>query len=524
MQQVTLAIRGLFLPGPIGAAFDQLQTWANNLNSALTTFITTGNWNPLLTALFGGTAIGSTLQTSIVPNISAGTGPGQSADLFAHLNNIVAQTGAIGADLVAAALASLQTQSNTLNSLAAQFQGQQTISVGNSQSGFSFAVPFNAYPDGPFSAAPFTTTKSGAGSGGLAISSGQAVWTPVNDGDVSEIGIFNDAGQSYTDTDYQILHASLAGYPGAGAKNYAVLRANADGTDYVYGVVYLSSSWQLNWEVGCYVAGVKTVFRSGTNAPPNLNFNFLAGVGTEPYRFQGYAGDQLVFDVTDTGHVSQLDASHRYWGFRSDTAGSGTVIPGPASYVGCADNQPPSLPGSGIRLYRTSTTSTPMAFANGVNTLINGNFFDAMSENSVDMTQFSGSVGSIDGVAVPTVRVANAGRYICGMRVEVSAVIVGFSAVTIAPAVKRYDSAGILQEVRIFPSVAMFINGAGGQYSASNFGGIEVIGCQAGDYLAACYNISGGSNGGSLSSLSFVGDSAGQHTYFEVTLANWSLS
>jgi hypothetical protein len=165
-----------------------------------------------------------------------------------------------------------------------------------------------------------------------------------------------------------------------------------------------------------------------------------------------------------------------------------------------------------------------MAFANGVNTLINGNFFDAMSENSVDMTQFSGSVGSIDGVAVPTVRVANAGRYICGMRVEVSAVIVGFSAVTIAPAVKRYDSAGILQEVRIFPSVAMFINGAGGQYSASNFGGIEVIGCQAGDYLAACYNISGGSNGGSLSSLSFVGDSAGQHTYFEVTLANWSLS
>jgi hypothetical protein len=48
---------------------NDLGTWSNNIMAALGDAITTGNWNSLLTSLFGGTTVGSTVQQSAVPTL-----------------------------------------------------------------------------------------------------------------------------------------------------------------------------------------------------------------------------------------------------------------------------------------------------------------------------------------------------------------------------------------------------------------------------------------------------------------------
>jgi hypothetical protein len=257
----------------------------------------------------------------------------------------------------------------------------------------------------------------------------------------------------------------------------------------------------------------------------NLNFYMVAGVGAEPYRFQGFSGNSQVFDYTDSAHVSQLGSTHRYWGFRSDTATNGTIYPAPAAYVGCADNLPPTIPGSGIRLYRTGTAGVAATFSMGAHLFSPFNFFDAISENSPDITQLTSFIGSAQGTATPIIAVANAGRYIVSMRVMVATATCSAGAVTICPAVGRYNSVGTLQETRLFGASAMFANAVGAQLDANWFGGTEVIGCQAGDYLQAGYFLAAGpGGGGTMTALSFTGEATGQQTYFEVTLANWSFN
>jgi hypothetical protein len=499
------------------------------------------------TALFGSSSAPTTssaVQAAALPNIPAGTGPGQSGDLQTTLNNLVSwfmnNGSTVSGQTTTSSAQALQTIQNTVSGLSTKIQSQTTQTTGNSNSGQNFVVVFAAYSS--WSTVPFSTSYGlipgqvgSPGSGTFIISGGNAEWNEVNNGDVSGLCIFNNggSGQAYTDTDYQELQAALAGLPnGAGSKNYAIMRANSAGTDYVYGVVYLSTGYTLNWEIGCYQSGTKHVWASGTNAPLNLNFTMYAGVGNNPNRYQGYSGSQLVFDHTnvsgDPGGVFPVGSTHRYWGFRSDTYNNGQVTPAPASYVGCADNTPATVPGSGIRMYRTNTASQSAgSIGMGTSFMVPYNFFDTIVENSSDMNQVTTSIGSADGTSFPIIQVANAGRYVVSMRVDVSAATCSSGAVSIAPAVARYNSSGTQQEIRLFPSPGFFVNGFGGQYDTGFFGATEVVSCQAGDMLAAAYVLSGGPSGaatGALSALSFTGEATGGHTYFEVTLANWSLN
>jgi hypothetical protein len=322
----------------------------------------------------------------------------------------------------------------------------------------------------------------------------------------------------YTDTDYQELKATLAGYPNGGnSKNFAILRSNAAGTDYVYGVIYLNTSFQLCWEVGCYVSGVQHVFSSGTNAPLNLSFTFRVGVGTEPYRFQGVSGNTVVFDYTDASHVSQLGSTHRYWGFRSDTFNNGQTSPAPAAYVGTADNQPPAIPGSGMLQYR-SGGSTGSVLA-GVSTVwyFPGGFFDTTLRNSTDILPNTLPTG-VNGVV--GCQVANAGRYVVTVRADII-----FSAstgmVTVTPGVRRLNQAGTVLEERLGTGLGVAFNIVGAQDYTSHMGGNIPMVCAAGDYLLPYYYIDGI---GTVSSLAFTGDASGAHTYWDVTLANWSFN
>jgi hypothetical protein len=494
------------------------------------------------------------VRAAALPNIPAGTGPGQSSDLLTHLTGVAAQTGASGATQLAAAAQSLQLQANTLQQVAAQLQQQKTQQSGAGNSGQSFTINFADYAN--WSYVPVNTTYGnipGAGSHGsghfIIDSNGRAAWQAVNDGDVSAVSIYNGdihggTFQAYTDTVYQEVQASLGGLPNGGnAKNFAVVRANSisNPSDYVYGDVYLTTGLALMYELGCYIGGVKYVWQSGPVNVINLNFTMIAGVGSTPARYQGYSGTSQVFDFTNDGShgeaIFPADLSHRYWGFRSDTYNNGQNTPAPANYVGCADNAPPAVPGSGIRLYRTSTVAPAQSVAAGVSP-IGGDgtnpFFDANSEGSIDMTPLSNVlIGSFDSRNAYSgnngVQVVNAGRYNVAARFKVYASNTVQGAVAICPVVFRYNSAGALQETIFMPQPSFFVNGFGGQYNTGFIGGSKVIGCQAGDILQlGIFNDPGtsgsGPGSGYLSVFSFTGEATGQHTYFEVALANWSFN
>lgn len=522
---------------------------SNILNNKIAAALGQGSIGADLQALgqlfFGAHTVGSAVLPAALPNIPAGSGPGQSSDLLSHLTNVAAQGGPGGANPVAAALAALQTQTNTLTSVASQIQQQQTQAAGAANSGQSFFIYFPSYAN--WAAVPVNTTYGtipgqvgSHGSGQFIINNnGYAAWSPVNNGDVSGVGIYNgNGGQAYTDTVYQKINASLAGLPNGGnARNFVLSRANAitNPTDYVYGVVYLNTSFQLIWELGCYIGGVQHIWGTGTVSTINLNFTFYAGVGNNANRYQGYSGDQLVFDHTniasDPGGVFPVDLSHRYWGFRSDTYNNGQNYPAPAAYVGCADNIPPTIPGVGMRMYRTNTALVSCPINMDTYDFFNqSNFFDAISEQSNGIRQLTTDIGSAFGTSEPIIQLDNAGRYIISMRVIIGNMNTSSGAVSIFPAIIRYNSAGAEQERRVFGTPAFGVNGFGGQYNAGAFGGTEVIGCQAGDLLMACYYLSSGSNssGGGLGALAspfnLTGEATGARTYFEATLANWSFS
>jgi hypothetical protein len=507
-----------------------LSTHATNIttaqsaaNAAQSTLNTTN------TNLFGSTTPGIAVLPAALPNIAAGTGAGQSSDLLTHLNAVATAAGTSGATPSGAAVNGMNLITNTLSGLSSKVQNQLTQSGGAAQSGVSLQVTFANYPDGPFSAAPFNTTYSGSGTGGLVISGGDAVWNAVSNGDRSVVGIFNGSGftSTVTLTDYQELQATLSGYPNGGnSKNYALLRANPAGTTYVYGLVYLNTSFQLCWEIGCVVAGTPHVFRTGVNAPLNLNFTFVAGVSGNPYRFQGISGDKVVFDYTDAAHVSQLGANFRSWGFRSDTANGGQTYPAPAAYVGCSDNAPVATIGSGVRVYHSPSTVTSMGTTFNIMLNYPPNWFDSTFYSTPGYS-FASSAQLISNGQSPYVQVTNAGWYDIEMLTLINSATVGTGAVMVHGIIKRWSavpgSVGGADETKLMPSGALLVNGFGGQYSSSHVGGNCGIFCNAGDYIQIGLYLDTNSSG-TLSAWSITGDALGTHSYWGIKLANWSLN
>jgi hypothetical protein len=629
------------------------QSWVSGLESALSTFLTTGNYNVLLNALFGTTSVQPTIaqaavptnipttklnstlgfttlyddlsnlattlfgghtvnaqiNSSAVPNISAGTGAGQSADLLSWLTATSSAVGTVSNSALDAANKGMGLLANTVQGLSAKVQNSLTGQVGASQSGKSYQVYFGAYPSGDFSAAPFTTTygpipgQTSYGTGHLGLANGDAVWNGANNGDVSVVGIYCPAyiltftgtptsftltynGQTtsaitystatasgiqaalqalsnmpangvevsaltsggyqvrfmpvccaafsvtttggsgaisnagYTDNDYQELQASLAGLPsGPGSINFAILRSNAAGTTYVYGAVYLSTSYTLNWILGCVIGGVNHVWDSGSGAPLNFNFTMVAGVGTEPNRYQGISGDTVVFDWTNTssddGGLFPVGTAQRYWGFRSDTYNGGRNAPAPAAYVGCADNSPPDTVGSGFRQYSSSGT-TSMTHSSGTVLYFPTGFFDTTAEATPDWS--FNSLPSFPGVVAATAQ--NKGWYAFDLRCQMQ-MASSLAMTSISIGMRRYNSAGALQETILLPGVGVSYNLDTLQGYTSHFGGNGGIYMEAGDSIVPYYWIDGP---GPCSSLSFIGDAAGAQTWWAMRLANWSLN
>lgn len=601
LNQISQIVNGQFVT-PINTAVTQFKTWWAAITG-------TGAAGTITTAAIAGTLppaqVGSALGgASIAADVS-----GNASNINAHLNNVVAQL--LGIQVAtqqtpAQAAQALGNIANTVVSLSAQLQAAQTTQSGVDQSGTSFGVGFQRYPDDTdFSGAPFKTTYTGAGSGHLRISSGKATWVGVSDGDRSALGLyitgfvltppatgawtatFNGVTTSsipngstaatvqaalqalsnmpannvlvagadggpytvalgifgtltasgtgtvapiygVTSTDFQQLQATISGLPNGGnARNYAILRANAAGTTYVYGVVFLNTSFQLCWELGCYVAGVLHVFASGVNAPLNFNFTFRAGVGTNPYHFQGVSGNTTVFDYVDAAHVSQLGSTLRGWGFRSDTANGGQATPAPAQYCGVADNAPVSTVGSGFRMCRTITANTTGTLLN-LNLLnqFPANFFDTVTANTADLTFSTSGTGTPFGAGQPYVTIGIEGWYTVDMRVAIYQFTASVAMLTICPGVFRSTNGGTtFSAYEVGGSGGAAFNVVGAQSSTSCFGGAMRVYCKVGDILVPGYWMDyPAATASSISALSFTGDVNGILSHWSVVLENHTLA
>jgi hypothetical protein len=162
-----------------------------------------GSLSADLTALgnlfFGSPTVGTAVQSSALPNIPAGSGPGQSGDLLTHFNDIAALGNTTATTALAAARAALQMQSNTLSYVASQIQGQQTSQTATNLYGQAYNVYFYNYPDtvagttglAAFAQAPFILNQTGAGNAYLSILNGNAHWVKAtNSADNTVVGIY----------------------------------------------------------------------------------------------------------------------------------------------------------------------------------------------------------------------------------------------------------------------------------------------------------------------------------------------
>lgn len=408
------------------------------------------------------------------------------------------QTGSTPAS-AAAALGGLH---NTVTATAANLQAMQ----GSGTGGSAFTINFNQYPNGAWPSGDFPVTYSGTGTGGLEISGGNAVWNTVNNGNRTAISRYT----SPTTTDYQTLNATIAGTPQGAAKNYACIRMNSAMDTYVYAGISVAS-FTLDWEIGCFISGVQHVFATGSGAPLNFTFELKAGVGGNPYHFQGISGTQVVIDYIDNGQnpggtlgtpTSQMGSSYRYFGFKSITDNNGAYAPAPASYIGCFDDDPSTVTGSTFRQYNSISTAVSGTLTLGANPLsgVSTNFFDTVAHKTNDYAN--------SGMAVT---VANAGTYDVTMRIPISSANTVSGQWGLSPLVLKHGTADTIGAPTIMGNFATF------QAYPPAFGGTVQVTCNAGDVLSPGYWVDGP---GAASSLQFTGDGSGLECYWAISRAN----
>ncbi|ASR87060.1 minor tail protein [Mycobacterium phage Krypton555] len=387
----------------------------------------------------------------------------------------------------------LKSLKETVMGLSQDVQDLKIQTTGNNNSGKNYRVDFTKLPpSSDFSTAPFDLTYLNS-TGHLRIN-GQAEWVEGSGADNYVLARYTGG---VTDTDYQLIQATVAGPPEVGATNWACARMSADKGTFVYAKGYRAGAFGLGFyaELGCYVGGVPHVFLTNIPATYNYNLSVRVGISGNPYRFQVLSGSKVVADYTDTTHVSQMGASYRGWGFMSTTGNSGSASPAPAAFVGCSDNAPVAVIGTTMRAYRSVTTNVTPSTGDVV---LPANTFDVVDYKSDDL---------VWNPATNAVMVTKDGTYICTMRLEYDNVA-GMGATD-------WHSIWYVNGVNKAigkPTKSVAINGFGVPATSldSGIGGDPFIYyLKAGDIL----QLGMGSSG----STQIKGESTGKWTYFTVT-------
>ena len=375
-------------------------------------------------------------------------------------------------------------------------QGLMQNTTGNNNSGTFDAVNFNGLPNSGTLPSVFTTTYSGTGTSSIGINGGVAHWTAAGNGNRTGIFIYNVED---TDSDYQRLGATVSSGPGfsggqSGA-NYLVARASSlsNPQNYVYAKFTTNGILGYFAELGCVVAGARTIFKAATSMPVNTTIWLLAGVGGNPRRYQVLSGTTPVIDYTETGTTSQFGAGFRKWGFMGDVVGGGNAAPGDGSAVSAADNVPPTVKGSSFRAYRTGgTVNVPTGSA-----ALATNFFDTQDFCSGDM-QFN--------TANATLTIGIEGTYLVNVRYNVNNIPGGAK---MNPSLSKNGQ--IIRQMG-----GAFADGSFSANSANGAEGLALVYCLAGDTLTP------GTVASTAMSNCLTGDATGTSCYFEVALMNLS--
>jgi hypothetical protein len=442
------------------------------------------------------------LKPAKTPDITLG----MSSALGGTVDNIVNKLRGFDALgwLVSDAGDSLQDTASALASAAAAIAALQAQATNNAISGNSVFVDFTLLPTNSTLPAAFTQTYSGSGTSTLGIrapGSGLygAYWTIVT-GAARTCQVRYNAMQTLTD--YQKVGCSFISSPASSGTSIArnIIKARVNSTDDTY--VYVKFS-RASWELGCVVSGTPTVFVTN---PVSFTFNASAAYWLEAGTsgglriFRIWQNSTIMYTHTEVGTTSQAGTSYRYAGLAGvvDYVIAATS-PGAITAFTFFDNTPPTLYGSTGKMSRTATGT--VTFNSGAN-LAPTNFFGVNDGTTADLT-----ADLTNGKFTATI----AGNYEVSIGYKVSSSNLTANS-CVAPvlykngSVARVGGDGVQTQAGVTPIQIRFIQ--------STF----KIELSAGDTVQAGYDST------ATQTSAFTGEASGTQSYFEIALANRSLS
>lgn len=560
LQQVVLATRGVFTPGPVGTALDQLREWAEATDNIfgdavgaiieiftgvedgdlddLGTWINTNIREPLTEAAqaFAQMLMKFFLIDDLI-EILSGKEDGDTTDVGTVVGNIIdgIQTtvnaivrglfGWVGdlfdydqaENALADAAATVAALSATVTALQ---NDKDNIAIG----GKAVVIDFRERADTTGMGSDFSIAYTGSGTGYFAISGNKVTWVN-NDSTAPRTGIFRYLDLE-TAGDYQKIGiafgAAMVNPLSNKPHNYIHGRMNSTGNTYVY-----ADFTKTSVELGCVVSGSKTVFTSRSisfkaNALYYLECGTVGGLRV----FRVLEGNTPVLTHTEVGTTSQAGSGYRYAGggayaYGYDFFGPQTYRPADMLAFAVADNQPPTVVGSGAVI--TRTTATAVNISSGLNVLP-ASFWTTPLETTADLT-----IDYTNG----RIKVSIAGWYDVNVRLQTAETVsTGTSGGNATPwpmqlALFTGTGAGSPSLLRyIGDSVrACYTSGPSGATNATaTWVGPRAIAASArvfldvDDYVAVGYDADAAKN-------SFLqADASGYSTFFSVTLANRSLA
>lgn len=258
------------------------------------------------------------------------------ADIGSTIDNIVKGLfGWLGAGWTHAdSLRALEDQAATTAALSAAVLGLDEESV---------FIDFSTQSDSATLGVLWDQTYSGSGTGTWGVEDGRASWDSVSDAPRTCVAVYNAVT---TDGDYQSVAASMATSPvwfnqGSQGRNRLFGRMNAAGDTYVY-----ADFGKYDFELGCVVSGVKTVWDTLIFASFKSNAVYWLECGTEAgvRVFRVLEDTTVLMEHTEVGTTSQLGASYRYCGMGVSASATifGTSPPGKVAAFAFADTEPGS--------------------------------------------------------------------------------------------------------------------------------------------------------------------------------------
>ncbi|BBC43851.1 putative minor tail subunit [Mycobacterium phage GS4E] len=435
-----------------------------------------------------------TAPTAAIPNLTIGKLPDLQALVDAATNALsgATKTGDEASNVTLPdAKNTMANLFDMLTKVTRDVQALKTEQEAGSIGGRRFNIDFSDYPNGAFPASLFNLTYTGPGTSTLAINNGNATWSFANNG-------YRRATMIYptpTLTPQQIVKGTLASAPsrGTNVRIWSVARANAAGTDYVFARSYCTGFLRYKGDIGCVKGGVEYIWAQGVSLTWNLDLRIVCGVGENPRRHQVYSGNTVVVDLVEPADKqSIIDDNHCYWGAISET--DGRRGPGTVAGASVADNAPPAVVGTSMRVYRSSTSNSTNKPAGQA--VLAANTLDAVDYRSSDI---------LWDAATQTATVTKAGTYAIGLRLQTNSTL-GFSE-------ERYPVLYIngVPRVKMGPRRGISINGFGVPSAPQDyaFGGDGVT-----YYLPAGATVRPGLQ--SYNAIAIVGDANTNNSWFSL--------